>query len=237
MRKSLLLLIIALTSLVVMSCGMIGFAQIERESAPRNNPNEAQTEMPEEPKLADEVGSQSQVQQPTPVPTLDPVAAAKSCLAKTWEIDGLSDYVIAAVPPEMAAEYDLQYEETTGSAYFKLTPDGKVTLLADDLQLQFSAQAYVFSVPVTVRLDGTATGNYTVDSTTLTITNVDTSSLSASAQALGEDLIEPAQIMQSMPFVNPPYNTAQYTCQSDVLTLRLSGYSSEIPPLVFQSVE
>jgi hypothetical protein len=234
MRKSLLLLVIGLTSLVIMACGMVGFAQIETEQPQVESSNEAK---PEKSEPEAEAGSQSQVQQPTPDPTIDPIISAKSCLAKTWEIPDLSDYVIAAVPPEMVAEYNLKYEETTGSAYLKLTPDGQITLLANDLQLVFSAQAFVFSVPVIVRLNGTATGDYTVDSTTLTITNVDTSGLSASAQAMGEDVIEPAQILRSIPFVSPPYNTAQYSCQGDTLTLALSGYSGDIPPLVFRAVE
>ena len=238
MRKTFLLLIIGLTSLAVMSCGMLGFIQIENQPPAAQDAKETQSEISEAAQSPEfEAESQSQAQLPTPAPTLDHLATAKSCVAQTWEIPALSDYVIAAVPPEMAAEYDLKYEETTGTAYLTLTPDGRITLLANDLQLQFSAQAYVFSVPVTVRLDGSATGNYIMDSTTLTFTNVDTSGLSASAQALGEDLIDPAQIMRSMPFISPPYNTARYTCQGDTLRLALSGYSGDLPPLVFQAVE
>jgi hypothetical protein len=110
MKKTLLLLIMSLISLAVMACGMIGFTQIENGSQPPKNTGNAIGETPEEPKLADEINSGPQVLQPTPAPTLDPVVAAKSCLAKTWEIAGLSDYVIAAVPSKMAADYDLQYE-------------------------------------------------------------------------------------------------------------------------------
>ena len=86
-------------------------------------------------------------------------------------------------------------------------------------------------------LDGTAVGNYMVDNTTLTTANMDTSGLSASAQALNEDLIEPEQIIDSIPFINPPFNTAKYACQGDTLELRLSGYPGNIPPLVFRVVE
>jgi len=237
MRKLHLLLIISLISLSMMACGMIGFAQIESEPQTLENSDGVKTETLEGLNLADEVDSSPQEQQPTPAPTLDPIVEAKSCLAKTWEIAGLSDYVIAAIPPEMAAEYDLQYEETTGSAFFELSPDGQIVLKANDLQLFFSAQAYVFKVPVTVSLDGTATGNYTVDGTTLTINDVDTGKLNASAQALGEDLIDPDQIMNSIPFLHPPHNIARYTCEGDVLVLTLSGYGNEVPPLVFQAVE
>jgi hypothetical protein len=92
-------------------------------------------------------------------------------------------------------------------------------------------------VPVTVRIDGTATGKYTLDRTTLTITNVDTNGLDVSAKALGEDLVDPSQIMNSIPFLTPPNNMARYFCQGDVLILELSGYSEDIPPLVLHAAE
>ncbi len=171
-----------------------------------------------------------------PVP-VDPVQSAKNCLANTWEINGLNDYVVAAVPPELAKEYNLQYEDTRGQAYFTLTPEGQIILDAENLILLFSAKISIFEVPVTVLIDGTAIGNYDVDSTTLTTFDMDTSRLTASAQALNEDLIEPDQIINSIPFINPPFNTAKYSCEGDTFELKLSGYSGNIPPLVFQVVE
>jgi hypothetical protein len=242
MRKSLLRMIIGLTSFTVISCGMIGFTQVRNEPPPSGSAKDTGTAIPEQQPnqtatSQDAIDSQPQSQLPTPIPTVDPLVSAQSCVAKTWEIAGLDDYVIAAVPPELAAEYDLKYEETKGDALFKLTPGGQITLLADDLQMIFSAQAYVFSVPVTVRIDGTATGKYTLDRTTLTITNVDTSGLDVSAKALGEDLVDPSQIMNSIPFLTPPNNTARYFCQGDVLILELSGYSEDIPPLVLHAAE
>ena len=76
-----------------------------------------------------------------------------------------------------------------------------------------------------------------VDQTTLTTSNMDTSGLIASAQVMGEDLIDPAQIISAIPFVQPPFNTAQYSCQGNTLELQVSGYPENIPPLVFLPAE
>lgn len=222
MRKISMLFMIAVTSVVVMACNFVGVIQ----------PNIGG--LPSQTAIADESTIQAEE---APLPAVDPNAAAKSCLAKTWKIEGLSDYVIAAVPPELAAEYNLQYQDTTGQAYFTLSPDGRIRLQAEDLAFLFTAKVSIFEVPVTVRIDGTAVGNYEADGTTLTTSDMDTSKLSASAQALNEDLIEPSQIINSIPFVNPPFNAAEYTCQGDILELEVSGFPGNIPPLVFQAAE
>lgn len=236
MRKTTILFMIGLTSLVIMACGLSGLAEISFEEQ-SDQPGIA-TEMPSttENSLLEESQNTHQTAN-TPVPTVDPVEAAKSCLMKTWEINGLSDYVIAAVPPDIAKEYDLQYQDTSGQAYFTLTPEGKIKLQAENLEFFFTAGVSIFEVPVTVRIDGIAIGNYDVDGTILTTSNMDTSGLTASAQALNEDLIEPEQIINSIPFINPPYNTANYSCQGDTLELTLTGYPGDIPPLVFQAVK
>jgi hypothetical protein len=241
MRKISLIIFIGVTSMVIMACSFFGIAQQNPESLAPVDVAEQEFPTAIEQSPSEEVNNTYQLKDtPEPIkpaPTIDPIASAKSCLANTWEINGLSDYVIAAIPPDMAEEYDLEYKDTSGEAYFTLTPDGQIILQADDFELLFTAKVSVFAVPVTVRVDGTANGNYDINSSTLTTSNIDTSKLNASAQALGEDLMDPEQITKTIPFLSPPYNTANYSCQGDLLILELSGYSGSIPPLVFRAVE
>ena len=170
----------------------------------------------------------------TPLPTADPALSAKNCLANTWEITGLSDYVLAAIPPEMAEEYTLEYQDTNGSAYFILTPDGRITLQADQLELLFQTRVAVLTVPVTVSVDGEAVGSYTVEGSTLTTTDMDTSGLTVSAQAMGSELVPPAQIIRAVPLISAPFNTAEFSCTGETLQLTIAGYPEGVPPLVFQ---
>jgi hypothetical protein len=175
--------------------------------------------------------------EPTPTMTVDPNKAAKMCLTKTWEIDGLGEYILAAVPQELSQEYHLEYVESTGSANLTLQPDEIILLNADNLVLHFSAQYAIFQVPVTVSIDGTGVGTYEVKNSTLIIENMDTSGMTASAKALNEDLMDPEQILRAIPFVQPPLNTAEFTCQGDKLSLKMIGYADEIPQLIFYSVD
>ena len=235
MRKKNLLLIIGIISLVIMSCSLGGIAQIALESQPMEDNTTLQTTADLEP-LPSDSQEQAITVENTPTPTIDPLLASKSCLAKTWEIQGLSDYVLAAVPPELAEEYSLEYQNTTGTAYLKLTSDDKMALQINDLEFLFSARFSIFQVPVTVSIDGIADGSYQVDNDTLRFNDIDTSGLTASAKAMDEEIMEPDQIINAIPFVRPPFNTAIYSCQGDELTLKISGYPDNIPPLVFQAV-
>jgi len=248
MRKTTILIVIGITSLVIMACGFGSAAQQKIETQPTIVTTTELSSVPLEARPTEEFSAVIESQpieeveatikiENTPTPTIDPLSSAKSCLANTWEIDGLSDYVLAAVPPELAKEYSLEYVDTTGVAYLILSPDGKIVLQAENLVFHFNARFSIFQVPVTVSIDGTAVGTYDVDSTTLRIDNMDTSGLTASAKAMDEDLMDPDQIINSIPFVRPPYNTAEYACQGDVLELELSGYQGSVPPLVFQAVK
>ena len=244
MRNKNLLLIIGITSLVIMSCSLGGIAQIALESQPMEDDTAQQVtadvdRLPStaivEP-LAPDNQEQAITVENTPTPTVDPLLASKRCLANTWEIQGLSDYVLAAVPPELAEEYSLEYQDTTGTAYLKLASDEKMELQINDLEFLFTARFAIFEVPVTVSIDGIADGTYQIDNNTLRFNEIDTSELTASAKAMDEEIMEPDQIINAIPFVRPPFNTATYSCQGDELTLKLSGYPDNIPPLVFQAV-
>ncbi len=252
MRKSTILIVISITSLVIMACGFSSAAQQKIETqttiVTATKVTTDEFKAPVEVKPTEEFSAVVESQpikevkptlkiENTPLPTIDPLLSAKSCLENTWEIDGLSDYVLAAVPPELVQEYNLEYEDTTGEAYLTLTPEGKFVLQADNLEFLFNARLAIFQVPVTVRINGTAVGTYDVDSNTLTIENMDTSGLTASARALDEDLMDPDQIINSIPFVHVPNNTAAYACQGDILKLELSGYQGNVPPLVLKAVK
>lgn len=172
-----------------------------------------------------------------PTLTADPSIAAKACLVGNWEIGDLSPYILAAIPPDMAEQYKLQYKGASGKAYFTLSPNGELDIQADQLEMLFEAQASIFTVPISVRVDGEASGTYSVDENRLTTSNVDTSRLTASAQAMGNDLLDSGQILNAIPLLRPPYNSAEFTCAGDRLQLKVSSYTEQIPPLDFNRLK
>lgn len=208
---------LALAALTLIGCNLPGII-LENSSPPEPTEDDV-LQMPIAPSA-------------TPIPT----ASGELCLVGDWEVSGLSDYILAFIPPEMIEQYNLEYKGTTGEAFFSLLPDGSLTMQADQLEILFEARASIFTVPVTASLDGEVRGKYSVDGDTLTTSDMNTSGLTASAQAMGNELMSQAQIINAIPLMRAPYNTARYSCSGDTLQLRLPAYPESLPPLVFQRV-
>lgn len=220
LKKHRLLFAIALAILVLMACNLPEaiIDSIQYSSAEGGDPSSI-AELPEEGLLP---------------PTVIAAGSPVTCLVGTWQITGIHQYLLAAIPQEMAEEYNLGYKGTNGNAYFILTPDGQAVLQADDLEILLEAQASILTIPVTASLDGQAAGRYTAKGGILTTTGMDTSGLSASAQAMGQELATASQIIRAIPLLQPPANSAEYTCAGDTLSLRVGAYSESAPPLVFK---
>ena len=176
-------------------------------------------------------------QTPANLPTTDPHVAATDCLLGIWEFTDLGRYIMAAIPPELAAEYTLQYSGSDGKAYFTLSPDGNFDLNAEQLKLLFKAKISIFPVTLTVSINGNASGRFTVEGNQLTVTSMDTSRLSASAKAAGQDVLDSSQIIAAIPLINPPNNMAEYTCSEKQLMLELPTDPANIPGLSFQRIQ
>ena len=177
------------------------------------------------------------VLKPTPQPSTPTEASDQDCLNGTWEITNLSDYILAAIPSDLAESYNLKYKGSTGKATFTFTPNGSITLRADQIEILFDAKVSIITLPLKVQIDGTASGDYTLEGDVLTTANINTAELDASAKAAGQDVIDPAQVINAIPLVKAPYNTAEITCTGDNLHLKLQAYPDNIPPLAFRRVK
>lgn len=228
MKRYRLWIAIGLISIILMACNL---ASLLSPATAEDVEKRSQVET----KPTAEVKEPPQVEN-TQIPTPDSLDSAKACLAGTWEIVDLSSYVIAAIPPELAAQYKLKYKETSGYAELSLTPDGRITLAFHGLIFLFDANVSVFTVPLTVGIDGDINGGYSVDESTLSTSGMNTNDLTSVAQALGQDVVDPAMIKSVIPLVQTPFNRAVYTCAGDTLQLEFPAYPENIPPLVFQRV-
>lgn len=172
---------------------------------------------------------------PEPPPGADEAPA--NCLVGEWRIDDISPYVIASVPAELASEYNLEYTGSSGNITVRFEDDGDVEFNANQIELKFSSRVAIISIPVNVNLDGRSRGEYTDNGQGLRTENMDTSGLSASATAAGQDVLERDQILQSLPLVSPYYPSAQYTCGNDQLRMTVDNYPGDVPALVFERVQ
>ena len=178
-----------------------------------------------------------QTQEPTPVQSVaasTPTTALPSCLEGAWNITNLESAILAVIPADMIQSYDLQFKEKKGSAQLVISPGNRIALRADGLQLVYTAKVTFFRVPLIAAINGEAAGSYQLDGNILTTQNMNAAGLSATVQLAGKDLVDPAVIAGAIPLVQPPLNTASFTCQGDTLQLKLTAYGDSVPALVFQ---
>lgn len=215
-----ILLLFALASLVIFACNLPGVIQRSLDEG-----------------ISADAAENTPVATNAPTQTEDSSTATTSCLFGTWEMGDLSPYILAAIPQDMAEQYNLAYQGANGRALFTLSPDGNLNIQADKMEMLFEAQASILKVPISVKVDGEAVGKYRLEANRLTTLDVNTSGLSASAQAFGNDLIDSTQILDAIPLLRSPFNTAEFTCVGDRLQLRVLSYPEEIPPLVLNRVK
>lgn len=166
---------------------------------------------------------------------MDPSTQA-NCLFGTWKVVDLSSVILAAVPAETIEQYSLKYRSTSGDLFVIFHEDGSIDIQADQLQIEFGAKVTFFTVPLIISLDGAASGTYITDGTTLTTSGFDTSGLTASARAAGQNVVEQDQIISAIPMLKPPYNVAVFTCSGDSLQASVTGYPAAVPPVEFERV-
>lgn len=243
MKRQFLTIFVCMAIIFSIACNLT-FVLQEPTNTPVNNisPKAAQTKPPALPtKIVPTseptqsiLGNSEVTETPQPQPTL--TQASTSCLVGSWEIQDLSPYVMAALANVTDPSVNATYKSTSGHAIYRFYPDGTIQIKAQNFQLFFDLKASIFTVPLIISVDGEANGNYQAHENTLTTDSINTSQLSASAKAAGQDMADPSQIISSIPLITPPFNSAVYTCQDNHLSLKIQGFPDNIPPLDFNKV-
>ncbi len=228
---------LCLAGLVVLACNLPGIA---RYVVPKIQP----TQKVETPIQLPQIQASLPADQPLSTatvlpqvqPTEKPTVSTADCLAGVWEPGDLSPYVIASIPPDMTQQAQLTYKGQSGRITISLSNNGKISMQGEQFKLLFDAKVSILTLPVEVSLDGKATGSYQVSGDTLTTSEMNNSGLSASAKMAGQDLVDQATILSAIPLLQPPYNSASFTCSGSLLKMKLVGYSDNLPPLELKRI-
>ena len=165
--------------------------------------------------------------------TSQPTKTASACYLSSWSATGMGDLIV----PLLTANniQNAKYTGSSGSLVMTLSADGKLTLQAQQYHNLYSGNMAFLTVTVDVLVDGSGTGNYTLDSAgSILLSNSSFGGISYSAKVGGISAISPTPVdtivpaLQNLP-AGQAYNLGS-TCQGDVLTFD-SGTSSS--PLIF----
>jgi hypothetical protein len=171
-------------------------------------------------------------------PTGQPSGGSASCYQGSWELKNISDLITPILV--LNKIQNVQYTGSTGSLALSFTPDGKMTLLAKQFHSLFSAKLAFIPVTVDVLIDGSGSGDYSLDKNgRLLISNPDFGGISFSVRAASIDIIPATALTSLIPALQGVISgqTANLgsTCIGD--SLSLDPGISGAPPLNFTRIK
>jgi hypothetical protein len=173
-----------------------------------------------------------------PLPTAMNQAAAPSeaaCLIGAWDVGDLGPYLKAAIPPDALQGGQLEPKGYSGSLIYHFAPDGKVTAVADQYQLNAQVKLAILSLPLKVTINGTTSASYTADpqNETLSLFNPDVSQLTASVTLAGNEVVKPDQILPYVWFGSSATTAVVlgYTCDASTLSTFIIDTTGNRTPL------
>jgi hypothetical protein len=163
-------------------------------------------------------------------------ATGGSCLTGTWKISDAVDLIISAASSltSQGGALSIGNISVTGTAQLIFSPDGTVTLKADNFNENFTANVSGQDFPITVTLQGQESGTYTADGSNVTFvgqaqnTMQETITVSGSETNITDDLLDNPSTSSSYP----------YSCvDANTLNLQIADPSMTIQPLVLVRVD
>ncbi len=185
------------------------------------------------------LGFKATIPTPQPTATSTPLPAASNpspgadCLVGTWQIQDFNNYVQTLLNQALSQFGNVGEVSSSGAVRYSFSPDGSLTVVADQLELKGKISVSIFPVSANFMVSGSASADYLADESSgkLTISNFNPGDLTITADANGQSFdqqIDPSILLFS---TSHSSTTIQYQCSENSLQLTIP-----IPQLPAQNV-
>jgi hypothetical protein len=160
-----------------------------------------------------------------------PTATSSVCLEGIWAVRHPETFYKYSLPPGSLDLTTLTYQSSAGGIGYRFDNKGVLTIEAVQFTGKFDAKEGAGTVPLEIKMNGYASGAYTIDGATIRLDKVLTSYIDYSATYAGETMMSTKKVDDFAPLFLPPYNTAKFECTADKLTLQIvnfPGYQEKI---------
>lgn len=162
---------------------------------------------------------------PTPTSTQVPEATqpandliGASCVAGTWEINNLPDY-LQAILPQIVEGAEIEVTDVSGTLLYTFNSDGTSAGTAKDFKIKANVKTNGISLPGQIVVNGTSTGKYQVDDSQglLSLTGVSAGDLTVSASVAGIPVVskKPLTDLFMLGSDQSGYGSVNYQCIGD----------------------
>ncbi len=185
------------------------------------------------------LGFKASIPTPQPTATATPLPAASNpspgadCLVGKWQIQDFNNYVQTLLNQALSQFGNVGEVSSSGAVRYSFSPDGNLTVVADQLELKTKISVSFFPVNANIIVSGSASADYLADESSgkLTISNFNPGDLTITADANGQSFdqqIDPSILLFS---TSQSSTTIQYQCSENSLQLTIP-----IPQLPAQNV-
>jgi hypothetical protein len=164
-----------------------------------------------------------------------PTATSSICLVGgVWAIRHPETFYKYSLPPGAFDLTTLTYKDSAGGIAYRFDSKGVLTVEAVEFTGKFDVKQGSETSPLELKMNGFASGAYTIDGDTVHLDKVLTSDIDYSATYAGESMMTTRKIDDFAPLFLPPYTTAKFECTSDKLTLQIVNFPGFQEKIEFQ---
>jgi len=164
-----------------------------------------------------------------------PTATSSNCLVGgIWVIRHPETFYKYSLPPGSFDLTTLAYKNSSGGIAYRFDDKGVLTVEAVGFTGKFDVKQGSETLPLEFKMNGFASGAYTVDGDTIHLSKVLNSGIDYSATYAGESMMSTKQIDDFAPLFLPPYTAAKFECTSDNLTLQILNFPGFQEKIEFQ---
>jgi hypothetical protein len=163
-----------------------------------------------------------------------PTATSSICLVGVWAIRQPETFYKYSIPPGAFDLTTLTYKNSAGGLGYRFDNKGVLTVEFVGFAGKFDVKDGAQTLPLEIKINGFASGTYTIDSATVHLDKVLTSEIEYIATYAGEPMMNSKQIEEFAPLFLPPYTTARFECTSDKLALQILNFPGYQEKIEFQ---
>jgi hypothetical protein len=163
-----------------------------------------------------------------------PTATSSVCLEGIWSIRQPETFYKYSLPPGSFDLTTLIYKDSGGGIGYRFDSKGVLTVEAVGFTGNFDIKQGSETLPLEIKMNGFASGTYTINGDTVMLNKVLTSAIDYSATYDGEPMMNTKQINEFAPLFLSPYTTAKFECTSDKLMLQILNFPGYQEKIEFQ---
>lgn len=160
-----------------------------------------------------------------PTTTMAAAAGGPDCLVGEWELD--SEAFLEQLATAMAEEsggQDMTIDFAGGSYLVSMQENGQFLAEREDWSFEMGSPEGTFRVTI----DGEDTGTWEADQSSLTVSNVETSSVLTTQAVVDGELVDLPQGTMPLTDTDAVGETSTYTCSGDTLTVESEDFTSQL---------